>query len=326
MRLRFEAQAGRGQSAKTAQRLARQRCASGRRERSDGTLMDVPNALRSGQAEPGRRLGYQCWCDLLFVHWRLPIAEVQCRLPPGLSVDPWQGDAWLGLVAFRLRGVRPWWFPAVPVVSTFLEINLRTYVRCAGGASGVWFFSMDAASTAAVLIGRVRWNLNYHRAAVKFCRSGERLHWSSRRLWPKGREAHLALEAEVPPPKESRLADDAARGRPARAGTLEHFLVERYRYYALSRSQQLVSGIVAHAPYRLLPSEVLTMDQTLTDAAGFCVSGPPAHACYCLGVASTVYPPLPTRAGSTGEDDHEPEAIELPASASSARRLPSPAG
>ncbi|MBV8901140.1 MAG: DUF2071 domain-containing protein, partial [Verrucomicrobia bacterium] len=86
----------------------------------------------------------QRWLDLLFLHWRWDPVEVQRTLPPGLTVDTWEDDAWIGIVPFAMRGVRPRFCPSVPGISHFLELNLRTYVRDRLGRPGIWFYSLDA--------------------------------------------------------------------------------------------------------------------------------------------------------------------------------------
>ncbi len=55
-----------------------------------------------------RPLGYQSWRDLLLVHWRVPVERLAALVPPGLEIDTWQGHAYVGIVAFRMHGVRPW--------------------------------------------------------------------------------------------------------------------------------------------------------------------------------------------------------------------------
>src|SRR4051812_22358165 len=94
----------------------------------------------------GRPAGFQNWSDLLFLHWRISPTEIAPMLPEAISVDTFDGSAWVGIVAFSMSGVRPWWCPAVPGVSAFPETNVRTYVHCRGRDPGVWFLSLDAAS------------------------------------------------------------------------------------------------------------------------------------------------------------------------------------
>src|SRR5579864_3319335 len=89
------------------------------------------------QRPAGRAIGYQIWTNLLFVHWSVPIELVQPLIPPSLTLDTWQGQALVGLVPFYMSGVRPWWSPAIPGVSSFCETNVRTYVHFRGRDPGV---------------------------------------------------------------------------------------------------------------------------------------------------------------------------------------------
>jgi uncharacterized protein YqjF (DUF2071 family) len=84
------------------------------------------------------------WHDLLFMHWPLPPATLRPLIPPALKLDTFDGWAWIGIVPFEMRGVRPRLAPSLPGLSRFCELNVRTYVT-AGGKPGVWFFSLDAA-------------------------------------------------------------------------------------------------------------------------------------------------------------------------------------
>src|SRR5437660_7938168 len=89
----------------------------------------------------------QAWRTVPFVHWRYPAAALQAQLPDGMTVEEYDGSAWLTLTPLQMRDVRLPAMPAVPRLSVFPETNLRTYVRGPAGRPGVWFFSLDAAST-----------------------------------------------------------------------------------------------------------------------------------------------------------------------------------
>ncbi len=85
------------------------------------------------------------WTDLLFLHWPIPAACLRALIPAKLEPDLFQGQAWLGVVPFRMSGVRPRFFPGIPGLSAFPQLNVRTYVSHRG-IPGVWFFSLDAAN------------------------------------------------------------------------------------------------------------------------------------------------------------------------------------
>src|SRR5437867_2588447 len=85
----------------------------------------------------------QTWHDLLFAHWPVPAVALRPVIPAFLDVDTFEGEAWIGVVPFRMSGVHPRFVPSLPGLSAFPELNVRTYVTD-GERPGVWFFSLDA--------------------------------------------------------------------------------------------------------------------------------------------------------------------------------------
>ena len=70
---------------------------------------------------------------------------------PRLTIDTFDGKAFVGVVAFTMQKVRPWsWLPGAPTATEFFEINVRTYVHLGGEEPGIVFFSLDATSSLAV--------------------------------------------------------------------------------------------------------------------------------------------------------------------------------
>lgn len=222
----------------------------------------------------GRPQGYHRWSDLLFVHWRLPPEPIAALLPPGLELDTWQDQAWVGLVPFRMSGVRPWWSPWGPA---FAETNVRTYVRCRNREPGVWFFSLEAGNRLAVSVARACWGLNYHRAQMAVVRQNDRLHYQSRRCANAGASCHL----------EAAVVGAAYHARP---GTLEPFLIERYALYTRTRAGRLFRGRVHHAPYQIRPARLLRLEESLLAANGISPSEAPCHVVACDDVAVEIFP------------------------------------
>ena len=234
--------------------------------------------------------GYHTWTDLTFLHWRVPASDVQPLLPRGLTVDTYDGDAWIGLVPFYMSNIRPWWAPAVPGLSWFCETNVRTYVHRDGREPGVWFFSLDASNSIAVRTARWGWSLPYYRSAMSLSRAENRVEYASRRLWPGTSGASSQIKIEV-----GELIGTDNAGRPCAAGhclpgTLEHFLIERYILYAAPTPSRLLLGRVYHSPYPVRTARVVHCEQTLTEAAGLPVRGAPVHAAFSDGVQVEVYP------------------------------------
>src|ERR671933_2800671 len=105
------------------------------------------------------------WLDLLFMHWRVPETSLRPLIPPALKLDTFDGAAWLGITPFRMERTRPRFLPTVPWLSSFPELNVRTYVT-AEGKPGIWFFSLDAGSRLAVEAARRLYRLPYFRARM----------------------------------------------------------------------------------------------------------------------------------------------------------------
>ena len=200
----------------------------------------------------------QTWSELLFAHWPVPAATIAPLLPPGLELETWDGSAWLGIVPFRMEGVRLRGLPPIPGTSSFPELNVRTYVA-AGGKPGVWFFSLDATSLPAVLAARAAFCLPYYTARMRCDAHGDTISYASRRR--NLRQA--AMRAEF-----------AARYRPLgsaftpRPGTLEYFITERYCLYAAAAGGRLLRADITHAPWRLRPAEAEITANTMASAAG----------------------------------------------------------
>ncbi|MGQ0637062.1 MAG: YqjF family protein [Planctomycetaceae bacterium] len=242
----------------------------------------------------GRPAGYQQWSNLLFVHWRLPADRVRRLIPEPLTLDTWEGDAWVGLVPFAMSGVRPWWFPACPGISSFLETNVRTYVRLGERDPGVWFFSLDASSSLAVWVARWRWHLAYYRACMALERTCDRLWYETRRLRPSSAGPGCTIDATL---------GNGAGGAPESAatsaidhalpGSLEQFLIERYILYAADARGQLYSGRVRHRPYPLRPAQIASLDENLLAAAGIGVDSGPCHVVFSEGVSVEILPLRP---------------------------------
>src|SRR4051812_24890753 len=139
------------------------------------------------------------WQTITFLHWPYPAEEIQRQLPTGLEVETWDGSAWMGLVPFRMV-VQP---PLGPGSLSFPETNVRTYVVGPDGRPGVWFFSLDAASTTAVTAARATWQLPYHLAGMAVEEGGDCVRYRSRRgppAPPRGRPHHLGPPGGPHPP------------------------------------------------------------------------------------------------------------------------------
>jgi len=224
----------------------------------------------------------QSWLDLLFAHWPIERALLARHVPPGLELDLFDGQAWLTVAPFRIEGLRLRGLPGVPTASSFPELNVRTYVR-AGGHAGVYFFSLDAASTLAVAGARATLGLNYRRASMRVRRDGERVVYeSTRRAEPDVR--FRGSYSPIGPPAV------------AAAGSLDEWLAERYCLFTrfLGRSWRLDIG---HAPWPLRPAEASIEINTMASPLGLTLGAPAlAHVSAVRDVWAA--PPVPVRRAS----------------------------
>lgn len=231
--------------------------------------MTTATAMHDGA--PFRQVFWQTWRDLVFVHWAVDPAVVAPLLPPELEPETFDGAAYVALVPFLMTGIRFVGLPAIPGTSRTLETNVRTYVRRRGGGPeavpAVWFCSLEAESTLAVLAARWGFGLPYFQATMAYARGHEpgadgralatRVA-SSQRRWPQPAPARSLVDAAF-------VA--AAPFAPAVAGSLEHFLVERYALYA-QRGRTLLHAEVRHTPYRIRAGSLRAVDTGLLAAAG----------------------------------------------------------
>lgn len=224
--------------------------------------------------------GYQSWQKLLFLHWRVPAEQIQARLPGGLTAELFDGSAWLGVVPFSMEKVRPWWSPSVPGISWFLETNLRTYVRHDNGQTGVWFFSLDANHRLAVEVARRFWYLNYRYASLQLDESRSEGAKISYQGFLSGNE----YDIKVQPPEPISL-------QTATAGSLDEFLLERYRLFARRPDGSFYTGLVHHTPYRYAPPQIEALTQSLTDQVATDIKvRKPDHIAWSPGVDVAVSP------------------------------------
>jgi uncharacterized protein YqjF (DUF2071 family) len=192
------------------------------------------------------------WHDLLFMHWPVPHAALRPLIPPAVALDTFDGTAWVGVVPFRMTGVRPRGLPALPWMSAFPELNVRTYVT-AGGKPGVWFFSLDATNPVAVRLARTLFSLPYYDARMASNRRGDHVRYSSQRTHRGAPPAEL--QADYHPVGQVSYAPP---------GTLAHWLTERYCLYAADGRGHVWRGDIHHVRWPLQTAEATVQVNTMT--------------------------------------------------------------
>lgn len=223
---------------------------------------------------------YQSWRNLLFLHWVWDAQEIQHTLPPGLYVDTFDGQAYLGIVPFFMRDIRPRFCPPVPGISNFLELNLRTYVYDERGIAGVWFYSLDANQWLAVKVARLLFGLPYYHAVMQT------------QLDSQNNIVYDLWRLHRPEIARSRFIYQG-HGQPHQAEprTLEFFLLERYILFSYNRrTQSLSTGQVYHTPYPMSNAVVMAWDDSVIEMNGFTrPERPPEHVAFSPGVSVEVF-------------------------------------
>jgi uncharacterized protein len=198
----------------------------------------------------------QKWHDLLFAHWPVPIDSLRRVVPAALPLDTFCGQAWLGVVPFRMSGIRPRGLPPVPGLSAFAELNVRTYVVLDGKA-GVYFFSLDAASRIGVRLARGLFRLPYFDAAMSVEGEGSIVRYRSRRI-----------HRDAPPAEFRAVYGPNGPIVTAAPGSLAAWLTDRYCLYTAGARGEVHRCEIDHRPWPLQPAMAEIEADTMTESLG----------------------------------------------------------
>lgn len=205
---------------------------------------------------------FQRWDDLLFAHWPVPTQSLRSLVPEELTLDTFEEQAWLGVTPFRVTGAHAHFLPALPGLSSFLELNVRTYVTVED-KPGIYFFSLDASHPAAVAGARQFFHLPYFTAEIDQHVDSEE--WFC---------FHCRREEDRHSPRlrvRYRPRGDVFQTHP---GTLEHFLIERYCLYTLHDSH-LYRGEIHHPPWPVQAATAEITENTMASAQGIALPDTP---------------------------------------------------
>jgi uncharacterized protein len=195
------------------------------------------------------------WEAATFLHWAYPVDEVQRYLPDGVDVEPWERQAWVSIVLFRMHvlvPIRPNWH----VVPPFPETNVRTYVVGPDGQPGIWFFSLDAGSPSAVVAARVFYGLPYYQGSMRVDDDPSLFRYSATRRWPapSGVRYHIHVDVGDAVPAEQITPFD-------------HYLTARFTLWN-RHGPLLVRTDVSHPPWPLRTAQVPELHQELLASHG----------------------------------------------------------
>lgn len=245
----------------------------------------------------GLPLMHQNWGKLLFMHWRIDAGLLRPLIPSPLSIDTFDGSAWIGEIPFTMWGIRASFLPPVPGLSAFHELNVRTYVHF-NGVPGVWFFSLDAANSLAVWGARRFYHLPYFNAEMSPTQHETTIEYSSRRTDKLTYGEFFAAEAgEISGIEKANLpraglnanwtiAEPLPQTSP---GSIEFFLTERYCLYSYYRNQ-LYRSRIFHEPWSLRKATLNSRRSTMIQSLGIAESREEPLLHYAEEIAVDIWP------------------------------------
>ncbi|MDR3616279.1 MAG: DUF2071 domain-containing protein [Candidatus Obscuribacterales bacterium] len=211
----------------------------------------------------------QNWVNLLFAHWKIPVETLRTHVPRQLQIDLYEGEAYVGVVPFRMSRVKLRGLPTVEYLSEFLELNVRTYVTV-DGRPGVYFFSLDASNDVAVQIARTWYHLPYFKAQMKLTEqitttgaANDWIEYCSTRQNNKGLNNFKASYRPITPIELSKPS------------SIEAFLTERYCLYVLDSKDRVCRGDIHHRQWQLQKAEARFEVNTMGKQYDFDFSQPP---------------------------------------------------
>jgi uncharacterized protein YqjF (DUF2071 family) len=229
----------------------------------------------------------QRWHEISFFHWSCEPALLRPRIPKELQLDTYDGQAWISLTPFFLKGLRPPMFPQ-RLGLEFPETNLRTYVVGPEGPA-IWFFSLDAGKLLPAAGARMTFGLPYFWADMHVdMGAAENLYFSNR-----GGRARTRIRIA----KEGRITEQSP---------LDVFLTARFRLYSMLYGR-LITAEVEHPPWQLHRLRILEFEEDVRNAMR--MEFPSTHflAHHSPGVETKIGFPHPSRvdhaASSSSDSD-----------------------
>ena len=242
--------------------------------------MSAPHIDRMSprQRPKGSPVMLQKWRNLLFIHQKVPVEALLDIIPERLDIDTYGDTAWIGITPFTVKDARPPSIPSIPWLSDFHEINVRTYVHL-NGVPGVWFFSLDANSLAAVIGARTLFRLPYFDAEISMEINGDRIDYKSIREGDNDDKTAMFNASW-------KIGEELPLAKP---GSVEFFLAERYCLYTAD-GDKLYRCRIHHQPWPLRRAELVYCESTMIEAQGLPVIKDKTLLHYSEGVDVEIWP------------------------------------
>lgn len=203
----------------------------------------------------------QTWSDLLFAHYPIDFSILRQLVPQALNLDTYEGRCWIGVVPFRMSGVRLRGLPPVPGTDLFPELNVRTYVTL-DGKPGVYFFSLDAANRLAVMAAKKLYHLPYWFSDMEIGNRGEAIEFESKRI----SNSEVKFACSYRPISQPFQVDQ---------GSFEEWMIERYCFYTLNASGIPLRCDILHEPWTLQKAEAEFIKNSMLSEQGITIEEKP---------------------------------------------------
>jgi len=189
------------------------------------------------------------WRDLVMLNYQVDPGLLSRYVPPGTSLDSFQGETYISLVGFRFCRTRLLGYLPVPFHTNFDEVNLRFYVhrQNSDGSDdrrGVVFVAEIVPRRAIVTTARLVYGENYKYARMRHRIETREASKSAGYEWQVGdRWCRLSAQTERFPAVPQ-------------AGTLQAFITEHYWGYSAQSDGGCVEYHVSHAPWQVWATRI----------------------------------------------------------------------
>ncbi|CDZ80423.1 hypothetical protein BN1013_00935 [Candidatus Rubidus massiliensis] len=241
-------------------------------------MINISDEIRMAQRDKPNLtpLMFQSWRDMLFLHWVFPEAEIKKFIPPNLSVDLYNGQAFVGLIPFNVADLKPNFLGNIFPSISFSELNMRTYVFDERGVPGIWFFSLDASDWLSVQAAKIGYHLPYYHSKFQICTdfSTDEVIYNCQRETLRPTSFTYSVKERI---------------GEAKKGTLEFFLLERYVLFT-SYKDKCYEARVSHKPYIMHTVDLKSYDDNVFGWNN--VNKPndkPHHIIFSKGVDAEIY-------------------------------------
>jgi uncharacterized protein len=215
---------------------------------------------------------WQHWTDVLFLHFPVAVSELERLVPPRVEVDMFAGQAWISFVLFRLK-LRPGWLPPVPGFSSLVELNLRTYVRHRD-QPGICFLRMYADNRWAIRAANLLTPLHYRHA------------WFNYQPAVAGWRQVECQATDDPGRRLALLFQPSGPIAAAEPGSLDAWLLERYRLFVHRQDGGVIAADVEHSPWQTSGTTAIVSENTIAEELRLSLPKTPAAIHFSPGLGA----------------------------------------